>query len=119
MRLPSPHRLSEADLVAEFYHRARLRNIKVPLEVPLPSDLHPRGEMRADAVILDDQEEMVCCIEAKREGREVNYQSRQALAYEEFERQFDVPTTYLTEFEAIDETIEWIELYMGRPSKDP
>jgi hypothetical protein len=95
------YRCTEADLVGEFYHRARLAGLEVYLEVKLPSDAHRCGEMRADAVVVNG-DEVVCCVEVKRDGKALPAMSRQSRAYAYLERDHRVPTIWINSVGGID-----------------
>lgn len=88
------YRGSEADLLGEFYYQARLAGLDVFLEVYLPSEIHRSGQMRVDAVVVDG-DQIVCCVEAKREGREITTGTRQMRAYTWLERTHRIPTIWI------------------------
>lgn len=100
------YRGSEADLVGEFYHRARLAGLEVYLEVCLPSHIHRSGQMRVDAVVVSG-DEIVCCVEVKREGRQIFLSgTRQSNAYERLETTHRVPTIWINSKDRLDAVIE-------------
>lgn len=105
----STYQRSEDDLRSEFYHRARLAGLELYLEVPLPSTIHRSGQMRADAVVVGDDNEIVCCVEFKAEGRQAMEDSRQKNAYRGLEYQYGVPTLWVTQFAQIDPAIVRIQ----------
>ena len=84
--------LSEADLVAEFYHQCRARGWHCELEVTLGSPEHPSGRMRADAVIRRSKYgPIICAVEFKKYGRklrecklggDIPQDTKQQLAYD-------------------------------------
>jgi hypothetical protein len=98
------YRCSEADLVGEFYHRAKLAGLDVYLEVKLPSSIHRSGEMRVDAVVVDG-DEIVCCVEVKREGRQISGGTRQDQAYRSLELNHRVPTIWINSASGLDSVI--------------
>ena len=107
------YRTTEADLVGEFYYRARLAGLEVYLEVKLPSPAHRCGEMRVDAVVVED-DEIICCIEIKREGKAPPSMSRQSRGYAYLERDYRVPTIWLNTAAGIDAVIADIRRLMQK-----
>lgn len=107
------YRCTEADLVGEFYHRARLAGLEVYLEVKLPSRIHRSGEMRVDAVIVDG-ENIVCCVEVKREGRQLTSGTRQDQAYRSLELNHRVSTIWINSVNGLDAVIADIKGLMRR-----
>lgn len=98
------YRGTEADLVGEFYYRARVAGLEVYLEVYLPSTLHRSGQMRVDAVVVDG-ERIVCCVEFKAEGRVPEPGSRQYHAYRSLEFHHGVPTIWINTKAGLDSVI--------------
>ena len=103
------YRRSESDLTAEFYFRARMAGLEVFLEVPLPSTIHRSGEMRADAVVVGADDEIVCCVEFKAEGHEPQPGTRQRNAYRGLEYHHGVPTLWVNKVALIDSVIADIQ----------
>jgi len=74
--------LSEADLVAEFYHQCRVRGWHCELECALPSSEHLSGYMRADAVIRRKKNCVIlCAVEFKKYGSKPRELSPQTTGY--------------------------------------
>lgn len=90
----------EADLVGEFYHHARLAGLEVYLEVKLPSTVHRSGEMRVDAVVVNG-DDVFCCVEVKRDGRQLTADTRQDRAYRYLECDHRVQTVWINNFAGI------------------
>ena len=107
------YRSTEADLVGEFYYRARLAGLEVYLEVKLPSTIHRSGEMRVDAVVVDG-DEIVCCVEVKRHGRLVTSGTRQMNAYVSLERNHRVPTIWINSLDGIGAVVDDIRRRLMR-----
>lgn len=107
------YRCSEADLVGEFYYRARCAGLEVYLEVRLPSSIHRSGEMRVDAVVVDG-DEIVCCVEVKREGRQITNGTRQDYAYRSLELNHGVRTVWINSVTGLDIVIADIRGHMKR-----
>lgn len=98
--------LSEADLLAEFYHRCKLVGIKVRLEVFLPSTLHRSKRMRADvAVFRGSGDEIVACVEGKTPGAKVGGNTRQKHAYEALRTYHGVHVFWINGFEQLDDLV--------------
>lgn len=106
--LRDTYRGSEADLVGEFYFRARVAGLEVFLEVCLPSVQHRSGQMRVDAVVVSG-DEIVCCVEGKREGREIIVDGRQMRAYKDLEYKHRIPTVWINSMRGIPEVVEDIK----------
>lgn len=111
------YRGNEADLVGEFYYRARCAGLEVFLEVLLPSEVHRSGEMRVDAVIVDGND-IVCCIEGKRPGRAIGTRGRQSKAYALLERDHGVQTIWINAVEGIDDVIADILWFISSRKRD-
>ncbi len=99
---------SEADLLAEFYHRARLAGLEVYLEYKLPSSLHRSGEMRVDAVVVHGNQ-IICCVAVKREGRSIAQGSRQDRAYRSLEWNYGLRTVWINSKSGLDDVISDIK----------
>jgi hypothetical protein len=95
---------TEADLLGEFYWQARNAGLVVYLEVYMPSTAHRSGEMRVDAVVVDD-DEIICCVEVKRQGRVIPAESRQSRAYAYLERDHRIQTIWVNDFAGIAEIV--------------
>lgn len=103
--------LSEADLVAEFYHQCRLRGWHCELEQSLPSPKHPSGQMRADAVIKRKKHcAIICAVEFKKYGNSSKDSSWQSLGYAS--QRF--PVLYCIGAHQIFETIDVIEVLVSQ-----
>lgn len=91
---------SEADMLGEFYHQAKIAGLEVYLEVYMPSMEHRSGEMRVDAIVVDG-DEIVCCVEVKRPGRIIRTDGRQTRAYTKLERDHRIQTIWINDFAGI------------------
>lgn len=100
----SIYRGSEADLVGEFYYQARSAGLEVYLEVYIPSEIHRSGQMRVDAIVVKG-DEVVCCVEGKRQGRQFTAGTRQHYAYTALEQDHGVPTIWLNDVKAIPSVV--------------
>lgn len=107
------YQCTEADLVGEFYHRARLAGLDVYLEVRLPSTIHRSGEMRVDAVVVD-RDDIVCCVEVKRKGRAIVGGTRQDQAYRSLEFNHRIPTIWINSDDSLDAVIADIKGLFNR-----
>lgn len=99
-----PSQLTEADLLAEFYHRCRLVGIDLRMEIFVPSTLHRSKKMRADAAVLSGNE-IIAFVEGKTPGALVGGNTRQKHAYQAFETYHGVPTFWLNSFSQINPLI--------------
>ena len=104
---------TEADLVGEFYFQARNAGLEVYLEVKLPSTIHRSGEMRVDAVVVAE-DEIVCCIEGKRQGRGVTPGTRQDQAYRSLEYNHRIRTVWINDRAGIPAVVESILSLIAR-----
>lgn len=106
------HQCREIHVAAEFYHRARLAGLDVHMECRLPSLVHRSGEMRVDAIVVDG-DDIVCCVEVKREGR-IALGGRQANAYWNLERDYGIPTVWINSVSGLDKAIADIRGFLDR-----
>lgn len=104
---------SEADLIGEFYFQARQAGLEVFLEVYLPSSIHRSGQFRVDAVVVQG-EDIVCCVEGKRQFRTVNGDGRQVRAYSVLEREHRVPTVWINDIAGVPDVVRSIRELVDR-----
>lgn len=100
--------MSEADLVAEFYHRCKLAGITARLEVFIPSMLHRSKRMRVDVAIFRGNE-IVACVEGKTPGAKIGGDTRQRRAYEALTRTYGVEVHWINSFGQLDPLIAKLE----------
>jgi hypothetical protein len=108
----NPNYLSEADLLAEFYHQCRLKGLTLRMEVSLPSKVHQRSKKtRVDiAVILGNR--IIALVEGKTPGKVTGKNSRQTRAYAEIEKEHGIPVFWLNRYDQINGLIEKLRLIL-------
>lgn len=104
---------TEADLVAEFFHQARLAGLEVYLEVYLPSTMHRSGQMRVDAIVVSG-DEVICCVEAKAHDRPMTFGTRQDNAYRSLEYNHRIQTIWINNFAGIPAVVASIAQLVNR-----
>jgi hypothetical protein len=94
--------VSEADIQAEVYSKAKALGIAVRLEVKIPCDAYRSGFMRCDVAVLDDRRHVIAVIECKRPGKAISPSGRQALGYREFARQTGALVLWCSSMDEVD-----------------
>jgi hypothetical protein len=93
--------MSEADLIAELYHRCKVSGITARLEVFVPSTIHRSKRMRVDVAIFRGNE-IVACVEGKTPGGKIGGNTRQRNAYEALRHRYNIEVHWINSFGQID-----------------
>lgn len=99
---------TEADLLAELYHRGRLAGLMLKMEVIVPSVIHRSKRMRVDAALIHDGC-IVALIEGKTPGAKIGGNTRQKHAYNALLTYHGIPTFWINSFAQIDPLLEKLQ----------
>lgn len=107
--------LTEASLLAELYHRGRLKGLDMHLEVFVPSIVHRSRKMRADVVVVK-KGNIVACVEGKTPRGKIGRDTRQTRAYENLKIHHGIPTFWINSFAQIDSLVaQLVDLVAAHP----
>lgn len=94
----------EMEITGAVYSRLRQCGFDAHLEVTVPSDKHKSGMMRVDIGIIKDGQ-LVAAIECKRDGKLIDRNARQTVAYKLLRERYGVGIYFINCIGNIDDLI--------------